>query len=373
MDARLKSRYDKGKPSDMKRSAASLLYMIAFQMTSGSSAEMKKGGLIMHAILKGQDEKLHWTEVADPTLREDDVLLEIHAAALNRADLLQRAGQYPPPPGWPEWYGLEAAGVIRALGAKAQAEGKWRVGDEVCALLGGGGYAEYVAVPADMLMPIPKGLSMEEAAALPEVFGAAYLFLFIEGRLKAGDTLLMMAGAGGLASVVIPMARAFGARVITTVLNDEQAAAIAPLGAERDVVTSRERLEDVMREELDAGHGVDICIDCLGGETVGKCLPYMNRLGRWIMIATLASDVSNVNLKAMYVRGTRLIGTTLRSRSSEEKGQILSSMVSILWPKVESGEIRPTICNVFPIEQAEEAQALMASGRHVGKIVLKVK
>ena len=327
----------------------------------------------MHAILKGQDEKLHWTEVPDPTLREDDVLLEIHAAALNRADLLQRAGQYPPPPGWPEWYGLEAAGVIRALGAKAQAEGKWRVGDEVCALLGGGGYAEYVAVPADMLMPIPKGLSMEEAAALPEVFGAAYLFLFIEGRLKAGDTLLMMAGAGGLASVVIPMAKAFGARVITTVLNDEQAAAIAPLGAERVVVTSRERLEDVMREELDAGHGVDICIDCLGGETVGKCLPYMNRLGRWIMIATLASDVSNVNLKAMYVRGTRLIGTTLRSRSSEEKGQILGAMVNTLGPKVESGEIRPTICKVFPIEQAEEAQALMASGRHVGKIVLKVK
>ena len=373
MDARLKSRYDKGKPSDMKRSAASLLYMIAFQMTSGSSAEMKKGGLIMHAILKGQDEKLHWTEVADPTLREDDVLLEIHAAALNRADLLQRAGQYPPPPGWPEWYGLEAAGVIKALGAKAQAEGKWHVGDEVCALLGGGGYAEYVAVPADMLMPIPKGLSMEEAAALPEVFGASYLFLFVEGRMKAGDTVLITAGASGLASVAIPMAKAFGARVITTVRHDDQVAAIAPLGADRIVNTARESLAAVMQEELDAGHGVDIAVDCLGGDTVGECLPHMNRLGRWIMIATLAGDVTNVNMRLLYARAVRLIGTTLRSRSSEEKGQILGAMVNSLWPKVESGEIRPTICKVFPIEQAEEAQALMASGRHIGKIVLKVK
>ena len=130
---------------------------------------------------------------------------------------------------------------------------------------------------------------------------------------------------------------------------------------------------DAMKEELDAGRGVDIAVDCLGGSAVGECLHYMNRLGRWIMIATLAGDVTNVNLKTMYVRGTRLIGTTLRSRTSEEKGRILGDMVNILWPKVESGEIRPTICRVFPIEQAEEAQALMASGKHVGKIVLKLR
>ena len=327
----------------------------------------------MHAVLKGQDEKLHWSEVPSPTLREGDVLLEVHAAALNRADLLQRAGQYPPPPGWPEWFGLEAAGVIRELGPKAAAGGTWHVGDEVCALLGGGGYAEYVAVPAEMLMPIPKGLSMEEAAALPEVYGAAYLFLFVEGRLKAGDTVLVQAGASGLASVVIPMAKSFGARVITTVLTDEVAESIAPLKADRVIVTERESLAEAMKEELDAGHGVDIAVDCLGGSTVGECLPYMNRLGRWIMIATLAGDVTNVNLKTMYVRGTRLIGTTLRSRTSEEKGRILGDMVNILWPKVESGEIRPTICRVFPIQQAEEAQMLMASGKHVGKIVLKVR
>ncbi len=145
----------------------------------------------MHAVLIGKDGKLEWAKAADPVLNEEDVLLEIHAAALNRADLLQRAGQYPPPPGWPEWFGLEAAGVIREMGKKAEAEGKWHIGDVACALLGGGGYAEYVAVPSGMLMPVPKGLSMIEAAALPEAFGAAYLFLFIEGHLKTGDTLLM--------------------------------------------------------------------------------------------------------------------------------------------------------------------------------------
>ncbi len=327
----------------------------------------------MHAVLTGEDRKLYWGTVPDPIPGEGDVLLEIHAAALNRADLLQRAGQYPPPPGWPEWFGLEAAGIIRDMGPRAKAEGRWHVGDAVCALLGGGGYAEYVAVPSDMLMPVPKGLSLTEAAALPEAFGAAYLFLFVEGGLRAGDTLLMQAGASGLASVVIPMARAFGARVITTVLTDEFAASIAHLKADRVVVTSRESLSGVMKEELEAGHGVDIAVDCLGGETVGQCLPYMNRGGRWIMIATLAGDPATVDLRAMYVRGTRLIGTTLRSRSSQQKGEILRSMVERIWPRVESGEIRPTIYKVFPVQQAEEAQRLMAEGKSVGKIVLTVR
>lgn len=327
----------------------------------------------MHAILVGNDGKLHWSEVPDPQLKEDDVLLEIHAAALNRADLLQRAGQYPPPEGWPEWFGLEAAGVIKALGAKAEAEGKWHVGDEACALLGGGGYAEYVAVPSGMLMPIPKGLSMAEAAALPEAFGAAYLFMFCEGNLKKGETLLMQAGASGLASVVIPLAKAFGARVITTVRSDELAKAIEHLNADMVVNTEKQKLADVMKAELEAGRGVDIVIDCVGDSNVGECLPYMNFWGRWIMIATLAGDFSNIDLKSMYVRRTRLIGTTLRSRTSAQKAQMLERMVREIWPMVESGEVRPTIFKEFPIQQAEEAQALMQSGKHVGKIVLKVK
>ena len=169
------------------------------------------------------------------------------------------------------------------------------------------------------------------------------------------------------------MGKAFGARVITTVLTDEIAASIAHLPADRVIVTGRESLADALKAEMEAGHPVDIAVDCLGGETVGQCLPYMNRGGRWIMIATLAGDVSPIDLRMLYVRGVRLIGTTLRSRSAKEKGRILSDMVRILWPKIESGEIRPTIFKVFPIEQAEEAQQLMAAGKSVGKIVLTVR
>ena len=327
----------------------------------------------MHAVLVGNQGKLVWSPVPDPVLKDDDVLLEIHAAALNRADLLQRAGQYPPPEGWPEWFGLEAAGIIRALGSKAEAEGKWHVGDAVCALLGGGGYAEYVAVPSGMLMPIPKGMTMEEAASLPEIYGAAYLFLFYEGGLKPGQTVLMQAGASGLASAVIPMAKSYGARVLTTVLDEKTTQSIAYLNADMVINTSEQSLQEVMKAELDAGRGVDIVVDCLGGDTVGECLPYLNCWGRWIMIATLAGDCTPVNLRSMYVRRTRLIGTTLRSRTPEEKAEILSNMVRDIWPLFEAGKIRPAVYKVFPIQEAEEAQALMASGRHVGKIVLKVR
>jgi len=327
----------------------------------------------MFATKIGTNGKLIWAPAEDPAIQEDEVLLEIHAAALNRADLLQRAGQYPPPPGWPDRFGLEAAGVIRAVGKKVEKEGRWHVGDKVCALLGSGGYAEYAAVPEGLLMPIPKGLSMIEAAALPEVFGAAYLFLFLEGALKAGETLLMQAGASGLASVVIPMAKSFGARVLTTVMNDEMAAAIRHLPADRVIVTDREDPAEVMKEELEAGHGVDLCIDCLGGDAVGKCLPYMNFDGRWIMIATLAGDLTTVDLRSMYARRTRIIGTNLRSRTPEQKKRLLGDMVDTIWEKVESGEIRPTIFKVFPIEEAEEAQALMQSGKSAGKICLTVK
>ena len=327
----------------------------------------------MYAIELTKDDHLEWTKIEDPVIREDEVLLQVHAAALNRADLLQRAGQYPPPPGWPDRFGLEAAGVITAVGEKVAQEGKWHVGDKVCALLGSGGYAEYVAVPEGLLMPVPNGLSMIEAAALPEVYGAAYLFLFLEGNMKPGETLLVQAGASGLASVIIPMAKAFGVRVITTVMNEDLAKAITHLNADIVVDTSKEKLADVMKAELEAGRPVDIAVDCLGGDMVGECLPYMNFDGRWIMIATLAGDPSTVNLRSMYARRTRLIGTNLRSRTPAQKKKLLTDMVDMLWPKVESGEIRPTIFKVFPITQAEEAQALMQSGKSAGKIVLQVR
>lgn len=327
----------------------------------------------MHAMLNGDDQHLHWSEVPDPQIKDDEVLLEVYAAGINRADLLQRAGQYPPPPGWPDWFGLEAAGVIKDVGKNVKEEGKWHVGDKVCALLGGGGYAEYVAVPEGLLMPIPKGMSAVEAAAMPEVYAANYLFLFMEANLKEGDTLLVLAGASGLASVMIPMAKSFGARVITTVLNDYQAKSIAHLKADVVVNTSKESLVEVMKSEAEGGHPVDITVDCLGGDTVGECLPYMNTQGRWIMIATLANDFTTVNLKSMYAKRIRLIGTNLRSRTPIEKKKLLNDMVELIWPKVESGEIRHTIHKVFPMEKAEEAQDLMQAGKTAGKLVLVVK
>lgn len=327
----------------------------------------------MYAMLNGTDGHLHWSEVPNPQIKEDEVLLQVYAAGINRADLLQREGKYPPPAGWPDWFGLEVAGVIVAVGDEVAKEGKWNVGDKVCALLGSGGYAEYVAVPEGLLMPVPKGMSLTHAAALPEVYGAAYLFLCMEGGIKAGDTILVQAGASGLASVIIPMAKAFGARVITTVMNDELEQKIQHLPADIVVNTSHRKLKDVMKEELEAGRGVDICIDCLGGEMVAECMPYMNFDGRWIVIATLAGDCSNVDMRSMYARRTRLIGTNLRSRTPARKKQLLTDMTKMLWPKVESGEVCPTIYKVFPISEAEEAHQEMYSGRSAGKMVLVVK
>ena len=324
----------------------------------------------MKAILVNEDKSLRWDDVADPVICSDEVLVKIHAAALNRADLMQREGDYPPPPGCPEWMGLEVAGEIIEMGGEARARSKWKIGDRVCALLGGGGYAEYVAVRYDMLMPVPKNCSMIEAAAIPEAFATAYLNLFIEGKIKAGDTLLINAGASGLASVIIPMARAFGIRVITTVLTDEIAKSISHLGAERVVVTTREDISEVLREELEAGHPVDVAIDCLGGEIMGKCIHYLRHGARWIMIAALAGTKTEIDLKNIYVRNVRIIGSTLRSRTPEMKADILAGIVRDVYPKIEAGLVKPTIYKTLPITEAEAAHDLLYQGKNVGKVVL---
>ncbi len=327
----------------------------------------------MKAILVNNDQSLSWSEVPDPIIKADEVLVEIHAAALNRADLMQRAGDYPPPPGCPEWMGLEIAGVITEMGEEAKAKSDWKIGDQVCALLGGGGYAEAVAIRYDMLMPVPKNCSMVEAAAIPEAFATAYLNLFIEGGLKEGNTLLMHAGASGLASVIIPMAKAFGARVITSVLDDEKEAAIAHLGADRIINFAREKTADVLKEELEAGRSVDVTIDCLGGAPMGDCLPYLTHGARWIMIAALAGTKTEIDLKNIYVRNVRIIGSTLRSRTPEMKAYILAELVKNVWPKIESGAVKPTIYKTLPITEAEEAHAILERGENVGKVVLTVK
>ena len=327
----------------------------------------------MKAILVNNDKSLSWSDVPNPVIKDDEVLVEIHAAALNRADLMQREGDYPPPPGCPEWMGLEVAGIIVEMGKDVEKLSSWKIGDKVCALLGGGGYAEYVSVKYDMLMPVPKNCSMVEAAAIPEAFATAYLNLFIEGGIKEGNTLLMNAGASGLASVIIPMAKAFGIRVITTVLSDEIKDSIKHLNADRVVVTPKEDISEVLKEELEAGHGVDVAIDCLGGEIMGKCIHYLTHGARWIMIAALAGTKTEIDLKNIYVRNVRIIGSTLRSRKPEVKAQILSELVEKVYPKIEAGLVKPTIYKVLPITQAEEAHSLLQNGKNVGKVVLTVE
>ena len=214
---------------------------------------------------------------------------------------------------------------------------------------------------------------MIEAAAIPEAFATSYLNLFIEGKIKSGDTLLVTGGNSGLASVMIPMAKAFGIRVITTVLSDEIAKNIQHLGADRVVVTTKEDISQVLREELDHGHGVDVAIDCLGGEIMGKCIHYLTHGARWIMIAALAGTKTEIDLKNIYVRNVRIIGSTLRSRAPEVKAQILAGIVRDVYPKIESGEVKPTIYKVLPITEAEEAQDILYRGENVGKVVLTVE
>ena len=327
----------------------------------------------MKAILVNNDKSLYWSEVPTAVAKSDELLIKIYAAAINRADLMQREGDYPPPPGAPEWMGLEVSGEIVEMGEIAKEKSGFKLGDKVCALLGGGGYAEYVSVKYDMAMPIPENCSMIEAAAIPEAFATAYLNLFIEGGLKPGNTLLMHAGASGLASVIIPMARAFGARVITTVRSSDMAAQIAHLKADVVVDTSSEDIADVLKRELSEGHPVDVAIDCLGGEMMGRCLPYLSHGARWIMIAALAGTKTEIDLKNIYVRNVRIIGSTLRSRTPEMKAHILSCLVRDVWDKVASGEVKPTIYKVLPITDADAGHQLLYSGVSTGKVVLTVE
>lgn len=327
----------------------------------------------MKAILVDENKSLHWSDVADPVVGPEDVLVKIHAAGVNRADLMQREGNYPPPPGCPDWMGLEIAGTIVEVGPEAAEKSTWKVGDKVCALLGGGGYAQYVNVKYDMLMPIPENCTMEEAAGMPEAFATAYLNLFIEGKIQPGNTFLITGGNSGLASVAIPLAKAFGVRVITTVRGKEKVEAIRHLNADLVVDTREENLEQVLLQQLEAGTGVDVAIDCLGGENVGKYLHCLKHGARWIMIAALAGQKTEIDLKNVYVRNVRLIGSTLRSRAPEVKAQILAELVEKVWPKVAAGEVKPTIFKVLPITQAEDAHDLLYKSASAGKVILTVE
>ena len=322
----------------------------------------------MRAILV-KDTTLVVSEVEKPTPKDTEVLIEIKAIGLNRADLLQRKGTYPSPKGWPEWPGLELAGVISEVGSSVT---NYKIGDRVCALVGGGGYAEYICVPSGMVMPMPKNLSFDEASTLPEAYATSYLNLFWEGHLKEGQTAFIPAGASGLASVAIPMAKAFGARVITSVLSDEIAEKIKPLGADVIINSTKEDTSEVLKKEEENGHPVNMSMDCLCGEMLGKSLPYMADGGYWVVISTLAGIETNVQLRPLLTKSLHLVGSMLRKRSNQEKSTLLQELVDNVWPKIESGEIKPSVYKVLPFEQANEAQDILERGENIGKVVLHV-
>lgn len=315
----------------------------------------------MKAVLIDSDKSLYWSEVPDPVLKPGHVIVKVRAAGVNRADLLQVEGKYPPPAGWPEWPGLECSGEI----AEAAPESRWRVGDKVCALLGGGGYAEKALVPEGMVMPTPEGVSFVEAAGLPEVYTTAMLNLVILGELKKGNTLFVQAGASGLGIAAIQIAKLLGAKVVTTVGSPEKAETVKKLGA--DVVINR-KVDPV--DEVLMQTPVDVALDCAGGMLLGKCLNAMNPGGRWILVATLGGEYTEVPLRVLMKKHIKLIGSTLRSRSDTEKSSILRRLVETVWPQVAAGRIRPVIDRTFPMGSANEAHRVLAEQKNIGKVVL---
>ena len=317
-----------------------------------------------------KDEKLVLTEVKKPYPQKDEILIKVYAIGLNRADLLQRKGTYPSPKGWPEWPGLEVSGIIEEIGDSTENPKGFSVGDKVCALLGGGGYAEYVCAPYGLVMPIPENLTFEEAATLPEAYATSYLNLFWEGHLKSGQTAFIPAGASGLASVAIPMAKAFGARVITSVLSDEIAENIKSLGADLIINSAKENVSEILKQEELNGNPVNMSMDCLCGETLGKSLPYMAEGGYWVVISTLAGIETTLQLRPLLTKGLHIVGSMLRKRSSEEKTTLLNELTEKVWPKIKNGEMKPHIYKTLPFEMANEAQDILERGENIGKVVL---
>ena len=318
----------------------------------------------MKAILIGDNKDLLWRDVPDPERKKGEIVVEIRAAGLNRADLMQREGTYPPPPGWPEWMGLEAAGVVADAGVGS----RWKIGDKVCALLGGGGYAERVAVPEGMVLPVPRGLSFVEAAAIPEVFATAYLNLSVEGGMKSGDTVFIQAGASGLGTAAIQLAKLLGAKVVTTVGSANKADFVRGLGADVVINHNEEAVAAVL-----ARHPADVALDCVAGPDLGDCLQTMARGGRWIVIATLGGGpMSELNMLDFFKRGVRLIGSTLRSRTGETKSRILGELETHVWSHFSTGAIQSVIHRALPIARAEEAHAILLNRENIGKVVLEI-
>jgi putative PIG3 family NAD(P)H quinone oxidoreductase len=316
-----------------------------------------------------ENKPLVWEEVSAPTYSADEVLVDVCAAAVNRADLSQRAGNYPPPPGASPILGLDVAGRIAALGANVSS---WQVGDRVCALVSGGGYAEQVNVPAPMLMAIPEAWSYEQAAAVPEVFYTAYVNIFMEANLQPGETVLIHGAASGVGTAAIQLVREAGGRVIATAGTDEKVAYCRQLGAELAINYKKgDFVEHVLVHTN--GQGVDLILDNVGAAYLERNIGLLNLRGRLVFIGTMSGGKAELNIGALMGRRLRLIGSVLRSRSLAEKVEIKEKFMAQFWPLLLNGTIEPVIDAIYPIEQANAAHQRMAENKNIGKIILKIR
>jgi putative PIG3 family NAD(P)H quinone oxidoreductase len=313
---------------------------------------------------KGPAEALYATQAPTPEPKAGEILIRVQAAGINRPDILQRKGQYPPPPGASEILGLEVAGEVVALGEGAR---RWQVGDTVCALLAGGGYAQYAAVDARHALPIPKSLSVLEAAALPETVFTVFTNVYERGRLTAGETFLVHGATSGIGVTAIGLAKATGARVIATSRGADKAAKALELGADISIDTSTQDFEAIAR----ADGGVDVILDMVGGDFIAKGLSALKPDGRLVMIAVQGGAKAEINLPQLLVNRLTLTASTLRARKPDEKARLARAIEDQIWPQIEAGRFKPLIDRSFPLAEAAAAHAYLEGGTHVGKVMLE--
>ena len=316
----------------------------------------------------GGPEKLVPNRRPVPRPAPGEVLIKVATAGVNRPDCLQRQGGYPPPPGASDIPGLEVAGTIAALGEGVE---DWMIGDEICALLTGGGYAEYCTAPAPQCLPIPAGLTLQQAAALPETFFTVWSNVFDRARLQPGETLLVHGGTSGIGTTAIQLAKALGSRVFVTVGGAEKMQPCLDLGAERAIDYREEDFVQAVKE-LTRNRGVDVILDMVGGDYTQRNLSALAVEGRLVFIAFLRGAKVELNLAPVMMKRLTITGSTLRARPVEHKAPIARSLQHIVWPLLAGGVVRPFIDRVFPLSEAAAAHALMESNRHIGKLLLQV-
>lgn len=314
----------------------------------------------------GPPDVLTLVERPDPIAGRGEVLIRVAAAGVNRPDVMQRRGMYPPPPGASDLPGLEVAGTIETLGEDVTG---WRVGDRVCALVSGGGYASLCVAPAPQCLPVPAGMDLVTAAAIPEAFFTVWTNVFDRGRLRSGETALFHGGSSGIGTTAIQLASARGARVLATAGSDRKCRACKQLGAERAIDYHTEDFVDVVKQ-LTNGRGVDLILDIVGGDYIPRDLVSLAVEGRLVVIGFMGGDTATIDFRRVLGRRLTITGSTLRPRSVEEKGQIAAALRREVWPLLESGKVKPQIYRTFPLGDAAAAHRLMESSEHIGKIVL---